>query len=297
MLKLTTEEFIKKSIIIHGQKYNYSITKYEGSRNKVKIICKVHGIFEQLAYNHLLGKECNMCKPNFGEKLTKIDFIKKSNDIHKFEYDYSLVDYINNKTKVKIICKKHGIFEQEPRNHLSGMKCATCKGNKKLSKLDFIERCSVIFNNKYDYSFSEIDGTKSKTKIICPKHGEFEQVVDSHLRGHGCASCNDSKGEKIISWFLDKNNIRYEKQKMFDKCRDIRKLKFDFYIPDINTCIEFDGKHHFEKIEFGQKKLEDTIKKDKIKNIFCLENKIVLIRISYEQNIVEELEKKINKLI
>jgi hypothetical protein len=290
MLKLTTEEFIKRSIIIHGQKYNYSITKYEGSRNKVKIICKIHGIFEQLAYNHLLGKECNMCKPNFGEKLTKRDFIKKSNNIHKFEYDYSLVDYINNKSKVKIICKKHGIFEQEPRNHLSGMKCATCQGNKKLSKLDFIERCSVLFNNKYDYSLSEIDGTKSKTKIICPKHGVFEQVVDSHLRGHGCSSCNDSKGEKIISWFLDKNNIIYEKQKMFDKCRDIRKLKFDFYIPDINTCIEFDGKHHFEKIEFGQKKLEDTIKKDKIKNIFCLENKIKLIRISYEQNIVEELE-------
>lgn len=291
MLKLTTEEFIKRSIIIHGQKYNYSITKYEGSRNKVKIICKIHGIFEQLAYNHLLGKECNMCKPNFGEKLTKLDFIKKSNNIHKFEYDYSLVNYINNKSKVKIICKKHGIFEQEPRSHLSGMKCATCQGNKKLTKLDFIERSSVLFNNKYDYSLSEIDGTKSKTKIICPKHGEFEQVVDSHLRGHGCSSCNESKGEKIISWFLDKNNIRYEKQKMFDKCRDIRRLKFDFYIPDINTCIEFDGKHHFEKIEFGQKKLEDTIKKDKIKNIFCLENKIGLIRISYEQNIIEELEK------
>lgn len=294
MLKLTTKEFIDRSIIIHNNKYDYTITKYEGSKSKVSIICKKHGVFEQLAYNHLLGKGCNMCKPKFGKKLTKSEFIDRSNKIHNFEYDYSLVYYTNNRVKVKIICKKHGIFEQEPRNHLSGMNCSVCQGNKKLSKEDFVERCSILFNNKYDYSLSEINGTKSKTKIICPKHGIFEQVVDSHLRGHGCSSCNDSKGEKIISWFLDKNNIEYEKQKMFDDCRDIRRLKFDFFIPTINTCIEFDGKHHFETIEFGQKKLEDTIKKDKIKDIFCLQNKIKLIRISYEQNIIEELEKLLN---
>lgn len=291
MRRLTKDEFVIKCLSIHGDKYDYSMVEYNCSKTKVKIICKEHGPFEQLPYNHLLGKGCNICKPNFGNKLRLEDFIKMSNRIHNFEYDYSLVNYINNKTKVKIICKKHGVFEQEPRGHLSGLKCATCQGNKKLTKLDFIERCSILFNNKYDYSNSEIDGTKSKTNIICPKHGNFTQAVESHLRGHGCPRCNDSKGEKIISWFLDKRNINYETQKMFDGCVDVRKLRFDFYIPDINTCIEFDGKHHFEVIEYGPSKLEDTKRKDKIKNKFCEDNKIRLIRISYDQNIVEQLEK------
>lgn len=294
MKKLTKTEFINKCLLIHGEKYDYSMVEYNGGKTKVKIICEKHGVFEQLPYNHLLGKGCNVCKPNFGDKLKLEDFIEMSNKIHKFEYDYSLVDYVNNKTKVKIICKKHGVFEQIPRGHLSGLKCATCQGNKKITKLDFIERCSIIFDNKYDYSLSEIDGTKSKTTILCPKHGEFLQAVESHLRGHGCPRCNDSKGEKIISWFLDKNSIKYETQKMFDGCFDVRKLRFDFYIPSINTCIEFDGKHHFEVIEFGLSKLEDTIRKDKIKNQFCDENKIRLLRISYEQNIVEQLEDLLN---
>lgn len=290
MKKLTTEEFIKKCKSIHGEKYDYSIIEYNGSKSKVKIICKEHGIFEQLPYNHIMGKGCGKCKPQFGDKLKLEYFVNNSDKIHNFEYDYSLVEYINNKTKVKIICKKHGVFYQEPRNHLLGQKCPTCRGNKKITKSDFVERCSVLFDSKYDYSISEIDGVKSKTNIICKKHGIFTQVVESHLRGHGCPRCKDSKGEKIISWFLDKKNIKYEKQKMFDGCKDIRKLKFDFYIPEINTCIEFDGKHHFEVIEFGLSKLEDTVKKDKIKNQFCEENKIRLIRISYKQNIIEQLE-------
>ena len=291
MRRLTNDEFISKCIGIHGEKYDYSLVDYSNSKKKVKIICDKHGVFEQLPYNHLLGKGCGYCNPNFGSSLTLDDFIERSNKIHNFEYDYSLVNYSNNKTKVKIICKKHGPFEQEPRGHLSGLKCASCQGNKKMIKSDFVDRCLITFNGKYDYSLSEIDGVKNKTTIICPSHGKFSQLVDSHLRGHGCPKCNDSKGEKIISWFLDKNNIHYETQKMFDGCKDIRKLKFDFYISNINTCIEFDGKHHFESIEFGEKKLEDTIKKDKIKNEFCEKNNISLLRIHYTSNIIKELEK------
>ena len=290
MKKLSTSEFISKCILIHKNKYDYSLVDYRNSREKVKIVCKTHGEFEQLPYNHLLGKGCNLCNPNFGSKLELDTFVDMCNKKHNYEYDYSLVNYINNKTKVKIICKSHGEFKQEPRLHLSGQKCPSCKGNKKVTREDFIERCSIIFNNKYDYTLTIIDGTKNKTKIICPKHGLFEQIVDSHLRGSGCSKCNDSKGEKIISWFLDKNDIVYETQKTFDNCKDIRKLKFDFYIPNINTCIEFDGIHHFEITEFGQSKLDDTIKKDMIKNKFCLESNITLLRISYKDDIIEKLE-------
>ncbi len=290
MHKSTTSDFIEKCKNIHGDKYIYTETIYTGSKNKVKIICKQHGIFEQLAYNHILGKGCNICNPNYGDKLGIDRFIEKSNEIHNNEYDYSFVIYKNNNTKVKIKCHKHDIFEQKPRSHLSGQKCPVCQGNKKLTKEDFVNRSSFIFNNKYDYSLSSINGVKSKTIIICPKHGQFTQLVDSHLRGHGCSKCNDSKGEKIISWFLDKHKIQYTTQKMFIGCRDKRSLKFDFYLPDRNLCIEYDGKHHFEVTEYGEDKLKDTIKKDTIKNEFCKSNNITLYRISYKDDLIKQLE-------
>ena len=289
MEKLTQTEILNRFFNIHGDKYDYSSTIYHGIHKKIKIICQVHGEFEQVANNHLGGKGCIKCNPKFGDKLTIYNFIKRSSDIHNNFYNYSLVDYKNNKEKVKILCPKHGEFEQEPRNHLSGQKCPTCQGNKKLIKNDFVERSIKIHGNKYNYELSEIDGVGNKTKIICPKHGIFEQIVDTHLRGHGCPKCKDSKGEKIIEWYLTKNGITFMKQKMFDKCKDIRNLKFDFFLPDYNTCIEFDGKQHFKICEWGEKKLKDSIKKDNIKNLFCKNNKIELLRISYDENICEKL--------
>ena len=77
MHKSTTSDFIEKCKNIHGDKYIYTETIYTGSKNKVKIICKQHGIFEQLAYNHILGKGCNICNPNYGDKLGIDRFIEK----------------------------------------------------------------------------------------------------------------------------------------------------------------------------------------------------------------------------
>ena len=76
---------------------------------------------------------------------------------------------------------------------------------------------------------------------------------------------------------------------MFDKCKDIRKLKFDFFLPDYNVCIEFDGEQHFKICEWGEKKLKDSIKKDGIKNSFCENNNIKLLRISYKDIIYEKI--------
>jgi len=178
---------------------------------------------------------------------------------------------------------------------LSGQKCPTCQGNKKLTISDFIERCKKIHENKYDYSLSKINGSRSKTKIICPIHGIFLQIVDTHLRGHGCPKCKDSKGEKIIEWYLIKHQIKFIKQKMFDNCKDVRKLKFDFYLEKYNLCIEYDGLQHFKIAEWGEKKLKDSIKKDTIKNIFCKNNNINLLRISYKENIITKLNEQFEK--
>ncbi len=116
MKKLTKEEFIEKAIQKHGDKYDYSLVEYKNSRTKIKIICPTHYIFEQTPDCHF-NRGCDKCGGT--ATLTTNEFIEKSKNIHKDKYDYSLVNYKNNSTKVKIICSNHGIFEQEPSSHIN----------------------------------------------------------------------------------------------------------------------------------------------------------------------------------
>lgn len=127
--KYSTKEFVEKAIKVHGDLYDYSQVRYVRSNEKVAIICPKHGVFHQTPSAHLRGCKCLKCaREENGESLslTTEEFIEKSNDIHKNLYDYSLVDYKNRDDKVKIICKKHGIFEQAPRSHLAGYGCPKC---------------------------------------------------------------------------------------------------------------------------------------------------------------------------
>lgn len=130
--KLTTKEFIKKAKIIHGDKYDYTKTKYNGCYCNVEIICPKHGIFKQKAYSHLNGHGCKKCANEENSKLllsNTEDFIQKSNIIHKNKEDYSLVVYKNAKTPVTIICDKGHIYSQMPNKHLSGHGCPYCSNN------------------------------------------------------------------------------------------------------------------------------------------------------------------------
>ena len=121
-LKITTEEFIERARETHGDIYDYSLVDYKGNKIKVKIICKKHGMFEQVPYAHISNKsgcpKCKFEKSSEIQRLSTEEFIEKARETHGDIYDYSLVDYINAKTKIKIICKKHGIFEQIPDNHI-----------------------------------------------------------------------------------------------------------------------------------------------------------------------------------
>lgn len=101
---------------------------YINTRTKVIITCSIHGDFEQSASSHLQGCGCPNCAHNL--KYTKNSFIEKANKIHFNKYDYSLVNYINSKLKVKIICFEHGIFEQTPNHHLSNGGCPICAYSK-----------------------------------------------------------------------------------------------------------------------------------------------------------------------
>lgn len=161
-------------------------------------------------------------------KLTTEDFINKSKLVHHDWYDYSLTNYTHNKTKVKIICPKHGQFEQSPHHHLSGIGCTECGREKtvnsvRLTNDEFIERANFIHQQKYDYSFVKYKNDKTIVKIICPIHGEFKQKPMNHLQGCGCQKCKaENSGWNYHLWEnAAKNSKRFDSFKIyFIKCWD-----------------------------------------------------------------------------
>jgi len=143
--KYDSNKFILLSKEIHGDKYLYEDTTYNGSHKDVIITCKTHGNFNQSPTNHLSGKGCAFCSTE-SNRLDFKDFINRCNIMHNNLYDYSLVDYKNLREKISIICKTHGQFYQRSKNHLDGQGCPKCgdnfgiKENKWLDSLNISER-------------------------------------------------------------------------------------------------------------------------------------------------------------
>lgn len=190
----TTEKFIIEAKKIHGEKYDYSKTKYLQKNKTLTIYCKDHGYFEQIANVHLRGSGCKTCslieskiKRN---KKSKKRFIEQIKNL-KTNLTIFTEDYIDSTTKIRVECKKHGIFNIFPHNILKEYSCVKCLHKSyTLTLNEFIERSKNIHNNKYDYSKSVYVNSKTKTTIICPRHGEFKQIPNSHLLGYGCEKCN-----------------------------------------------------------------------------------------------------------
>jgi hypothetical protein len=292
--------FIKKANTIHGVKYNYSKIIYSNNKNKITIICPEHGDFNQTPNSHLSGVGCPKCglikKAN--SKRKKLDvFILNANKKHNHRYDYSILQYKHTHSKVRIICSKHGEFEQTPNNHLKGHGCPICSyiersEDKKSNTIEFINKSLLIHGDKYDYSLVEYIGALIKVIITCEKHGMFLQTPNNHLNGQGCPICKESKGENKIRDYLNKNNINFIPQHRFPDCRKIRPLPFDFYLPEHNTCIEYQGEQHYKPIEWfgGEQVFNDILNRDEIKKKYCKQKNIKLIII----NQTDLLKNKLN---
>ena len=195
MKKLTKEDFILRSSILHKEKYDYSFVEYIGNATPVKISCPDHGIFEQRPLHHLRGAGCPKCSSV--ARMTTKDFIERSIQSRggSSPYDYSKSIYVNNLTKIIVTCPIHGDFLQNVKDHYSNKsncpKCSIEKNKvKKRKTIDsFIIEASSIHCNKYDYSKFEYINSKEKSIITCPIHGDFEQTPNAHLKGRGCPKC------------------------------------------------------------------------------------------------------------
>ncbi len=184
----TVEKFIEKANNVHDEQYDYSDVKYVNSSTKVTINCLKHGKFSQLPNSHLRGSGCPECYGT--KKKTNEDFVKTARLIHGSVYDYSKVNYINNRTKVIIICNEHSEFEQQAGSHLRGVGCPECFGKKKRTIEIFVNASKIVHGDKYDYSKVDYVNDKTRVTIICSIHKEFNQTPSHHLQGYGCRKCS-----------------------------------------------------------------------------------------------------------
>lgn len=228
--KLTQDEYIYRAKEVHGDTYIYEKTMYVRSNVRVSITCRIHGDFEQFPMHHLKGHGCFLCgmKTTSTKRISSsgASFIDRSKNVHGDAYDYSIVNYISAKSKVEIICIKHGIFKQTPNAHVSGQgcpKCGTIKNIKHITdtNMDFIRKSIMVHGGRYDYYKSMYRRSNIKVTITCRDHGDFIQTPNRHLLGSGCPKCASlviSKNSKDnpTGWSITNWNYAAKRSKNFD---------------------------------------------------------------------------------
>lgn len=257
-----TKWFIGEAKLKHGDRYDYSLSDYVTSSEKVKIICESHGVFEQLPLEHLRGKGCVKCSYEYrGSQLADNteSFIAKAIRIHGTTYNYSNVEYVDSCTHVNIECPIHGIFKQLPNLHLNNkagcLKCGkeSCGDKLRKSTGQYIADCEKVHGDKYGYDNTTYTSSQDKIAVMCKVHGTFNIRAGDHLhKGQGCKKCSsfESKPELFIENILKKHNIFYIKndRKVLDG------LELDFHIPHLNLAIEFNGLYYHSEITGGKLK-------------------------------------------
>ena len=212
-------------------------------------------------------------------------------------------EYINNATPIQFICKKHKDEGTQKMSWVTMKKsqnpCKYCKLENNTQRLTNEEYMGSIENLKSSNIevIGKYEGAHKKIECKCKKCGRTIFLRADHIRrGIGCGQCTKSIGEDRVEQFLLRYNIYYEREYRFRDCvRVERSLPFDFYLPDLDTVIEFDGVQHFQVVgKFGEKSHNELKLNDEYKNKYCKEHNIKIIRISYKDidKVDEILSKK-----
>ena len=187
----TKETFVSEAKSIHGDRFDYSKTKYKNSTTKVVIVCPKHGPFEQFPANHLNGKGfgCKKCAME-NSKKTNDEFIQDAKEIYGEKYDYSKIEYKGSDKEVTLICPEYGEFQVKPSAFLSGKGLPGRKvGKRTIDKEEFVRRAREVHGDKYNYDDTVYVNSRTEITILCPEHGEFKQRPWAHLAGNGCPKC------------------------------------------------------------------------------------------------------------
>ena len=214
--------------------------------------------------------------------------------------EFELIEYIRGKSaKVKLKCKKCGYEFERYAHHFNSYPhlCPNCNPKSSKNKIT-LEEAQKRVDNQYNGKLKLLDykGNNQKIKVKCLQCGKiFESVPSSLWRGRvkGCPYCTDkeSKGEKEVRQYLEKNKIQYIQQYRFKDCKDKLMLPFDFYLPQKKILIEYQGEQHYKDRSLYYD--ESLIKHDKINELYCKEKNIKLIQIPYWKDVNSYLDSEI----
>ena len=285
----TPEEYLQECKE-HG--FDLPIENYKGSMNKINHKCKYGHIYPQSPNDHLKGIGCSRCSGNYSYTP------KEYYDLCKDKgYDLPIEDYIDTSTKINHKCSKGHIYPQTPSDHLQSVGCPTCKGTFKKTPEEYYNECK---EKGLDLPIEDYKGVNVKIKHKCKYGHIYPQTPNDHLRGKGCPSCNESKGEKYIRNYLDNNSIKYIPQKTFEDLKDKQPLSYDFYLPDYSMLIEYQGIQHFQSVSFNGKDYTDLDKQkhhDRIKQRFAKDNEYKLLKPTYKTNTQEKINKYLDRYL
>lgn len=269
--------------------------------SKITYLCPSHGEQTTTVTSILQGKRCYRCSRETVAKKAKqrnlyerqtywyqkaLDACKNNNYtlVSKYTAIRGITSYI------EYICPSHGTQKMGIGNIINGKKCPKCNYDKKreLYKLshDEVEKRIAEFRGTLLNKSGYINQSTKNLRIKCPECGtEFVTSLHAFIQhgGQVCLSCykKESNGERAIRYYLESNHIDFEQEKWFSDCRDSYPLRFDFYLPTFNCVIEFDGAQHFDDTHYFNYSIENLKKHDKIKNEYCSQHNIQIIRIPY----------------
>lgn len=304
--KENIETYISENIGDHIKIIDFMNAK--NAKDEFIVRCEKHDITYKRYWNIIKnGQFCNECglEKYKNSRKNSLDDIK-SIGINKYDITITSNTYINNLEPLSFICNKHkdaGVQFRSWANIISTKhSCKICASesigeSSRLTHDEFLQKipsdCKVEIIGTYT-------GAHDKIEVKCKSCGEIFYLRSDHItRGVGCAKCIKSQGENLIESILNNMNIKAMTQYRFKECRHIKPLPFDFYLPNMNICIEYDGIQHYESIDFfgGEDEFSLVKLRDSIKNTYCKDNNIKLIRIPYFEydNIEEILNKEIFK--
>ena len=271
------------------------IGKYRNQQSKVRVKCSIDG-FEWDAWpeNLLKGHGCPKCSASAASRLYAKEHTVFIHELATINPNITVLgQYKNRTTKLRCRCLVDGNeWMAAPAGLLSGQGCPECKRDvlrKRAKSQEQFQSEMHDINQDVDI-VGQYKNAYTKITCRCKTCGHMWDAWPTNLlRLQGCPECASSRGEKAISLFLSRHGIQFEQFYKFDDCRHQRPLPFDFFLPDYNLCIEFDGKQHFEPISFGSssvtaEELFNGIQmRDSIKNEYCRNHGIGLLRIPYTE--------------
>lgn len=281
------EDTIKQYIENEGYIFIKLLTD-KGLESRVIIWCgnPNHNSYEVKFSNFKNKRRCPYCANEQKGNYRKFSYEEVKEYIEKFGYKLLSTEYKNNNTKLLIQCDKGHKYNTSTFSTFKDMghRCPYCNGGIKHT----IEEIREYVEGEGYKLLSEVymnDKIKILIKCPNPNHSPYEVRFSAFkYQGTRCPYCNESKGEKEIVMVLDKYNIEYIRQYNFKDCKGKRRtLPFDFYLPQYNICIEYDGQQHYKLDCFNYTLLDLMNRKylDDIKTKYCEDNNIKLIRIPY----------------